>query len=219
MFRFGSYNAQLKHFGGGSAALDAAFIDDVLKPSVLAGQEVDEKSRDEICDATGFKVYPLGTVAIFFSPSKYTWGARIEKSFGTPYHGLIATRLVSKGNGNDFVAGSVHIRPRAAFSSDAAAAKGKTADVDKVIAELAKYPRVIVGGDWSHDVRKKMEAAGYHLVTPWVDTYDKPGIQRLDAVFAKGLEDRTGGSEHPTAASDHDGVLANMTLPAPVSTN
>jgi len=218
-FRAATYNAQLQHFGGGSDAADASFVDDVLKASVLACQEVDESSRDSIREATGFKVYPLNTVAIFWEPGKYSWGPRIEVDLGTPYHGMIGTQLTSLKNGNSFVAASVHIRPRDAFRSDAAAASGKKADIAKVIAKLAKYPRVLVGGDWSTDARAQMQKAGYRLVTPYVDTYDKPGVQRLDFMFERGLDDRTGGSEHPTSASDHDGMVANLTLPAPVPTN
>jgi hypothetical protein len=115
------------------------------------------------------------------------------------------------------VVGSAHIRPRDAFGSDAAAKAGKKADIAKVIAKLAAFKRVVVGGDWSSDAHAQMEAAGYHLATPYVDTYDKAGEQRLDAIYVRGLEDRTGGSEHPTSSSDHDGLVANLTLPAPTT--
>ena len=59
-----------------------------------------------------------------------------------------------------------------------------------------------------------MEAAGYRLATPWEDSYDKAGVQRLDAIYVRGLDVR-GASIHPTGASDHHGLLANLTLPAP----
>ena len=218
-FRAATYNAQLQHFGGGPDAADASFVDDVLNASVFACQEVDESSRDSIREATGCKVWAFKTLGIFWEPGKYTNGPRIEVDLGTPYHGMIGTQLTSKKNGNTFVAASVHIRPRDAFRNDADAAKGKRDDIAKVIAKLAKYPRVVVGGDWSTDARDQMQKAGYRLVTPYVDTYDKPGVQRLDFMFERGLDDRTGGSEHPTSASDHDGMVANLTLPAPVPTN
>jgi hypothetical protein len=217
--RAASYNAQLQHFGGGSYSADAAFVDSTLRPSVLAAQEVDEAARNSICAATGFKVYPLNTVGIFFDPAKYTWGGRIEVDLGTPYHGMIGTQLTSLRNGQTFVAASVHIRPRDAFGSDAKAKAGKQADVAKVIAILRLFPRVVVGGDWSSNARAQMEAAGYQLVTPYVDTYDEAGIQHIDGIYARGLTDRTGGSEHPTGSSDHDGLVANLTLPAPIPTN
>ena len=218
-FRAGTYNAQLQHFGGGPDSDDAAFVKDVLRVSVLAAQEVDEDARDSIRKATGCKVWAYKTMGLFWYPGKYSHGDRIEVDFGgTRYHGMIGTELTSLKNGNTFVAASVHVRPRDAFSSAAKAKTGKQGDIAKVIAALAKYPRVVVGGDFSSDARAQMQAAGYRLVTPYVDTYDKAGIQRLDFIFERGLDDRTGGSEHETAASDHDGMVANLTLPAPIST-
>ena len=218
-FRAATYNAQLQHFGGGSDGADAAFVDEVLRASVLMAQEVDESARDSIREATGCKVWAYKTLGLFWYPGKYTNGPRIEVDFKTAYHGMIGTQLTSLRNGNTFVAASVHVRPRDAFSSAAKAKTGKQGDIAKVIAALAKYPRVIVGGDWSSDARAQMQAAGYKLVTPYVDTYDKAGTQRLDFIFERGLDDRTGGSEHPTGASDHDGMVANLTLPAPIPTN
>ena len=217
-FRAATYNAQLQHFGGGSDSADATFVDEVLNASVLACQEVDESARNSIREATDCKVWAYKTLGIFWYPGKYSNGPRIEIDFKTAYHGMIGTELTSLKNGNTFVAASVHIRPRDAFSSAAKATAGKKGDIAKIIAALAKYPRVLVGGDWSSDARAQMQAAGYRLVTPYVDTYDKPGTQRLDFIFERGLDDRTGGSEHPTSSSDHDGMVANLTLPAPIST-
>ena len=216
-FRAATYNAQLQHFGGGSDSADATFVDEVLNASVLACQEVDESARTSIREATDCKVWAYKTLGLFWYPGKYSNGPRIEVDFKTPYHGMIGTELTSLKNGNTFVAASVHIRPRAAFTSDVAAKVGKLADIARVIAALRKYPRVLVGGDFSSDARALMEKAGYRLVTPYVDTYDKPGTQRLDFIFERGLDDRTGGSEHPTSSSDHDGMVANLTLPAPAS--
>jgi len=218
-FRAATFNAQLQHFGGGSDSADATFVDEVLNASVLACQEVDESARTSIREATDCKVWAYKTLGLFWYPGKYSNGPRIEADFKTPYHGMIGTELTSLKNGNSFVAASVHIRPRDAFSSAAKATAGKKGDIAKVIAALAKYPRVLVCGDWSSDARAQMQAAGYRLVTPYVDTYDKPGTQRLDFIFERGLDDRTGGSEHPTSSSDHDGMVANLTLPAPISTN
>lgn len=221
MFRFATYNAELARFGGGPASVDAAFVDDVLRPSVLSAQEVDEKARNSICAATGFKVYPLGTVGIFFDPAKYRWGDRIELDLGTPFHKLIGTKLTSVKNGGSFVAASVHIRASNAIggSHDHKVAE-KRADVAKVIAKLAQYPNVVVGGDWSSDPRDQLIKAGYRIVTPFVDTYDPDGFDPLDLIAVRGdINDRTGGSEHATSASDHDGLVGNLTLRAPVPTS
>lgn len=220
-FRAATYNAQLKRFGGGQYSVDAVFVEDVLRPSLLFTQEVDEPARDSIRAATGFKVYPFGTVGLFWDGDKYRWGDRIELDLGTPYHKLIGTKLTSVKNGGSFVAASVHIRSSDAIggSHDHKVAE-KRADVAKVIAKLAQYPNVVVGGDWSSDPRDQLIKAGYRIVTPFVDTYDPDGFDPLDLIAVRGdINDRTGGSEHPTSASDHDGLVANLTLPAPVPTN
>jgi len=213
-FRAATYNVQLQHFGGGPYNADSSFIADSLRPSVLACQEADEDARDSIREATGFKVWAYKTLGIFWDPDKYDHGDRIELDLGTRYHGMIATTLTSKKNGNSFIAASVHIRPRDAFNSAADAVGGKKADIAKVIAKLAGNPRILVGGDWSSNAQQQMEASGYKLVTPYVDTYDESGNQHLDAVFAIGLEERDDGREHSTSASDHDGLVARLTLPA-----
>ena len=218
-FRAAIFNAQLQRFGGGPDGADAAFVKDVLRASVLACQEVDEDARNAICAATGMKVWAYKTLGLFWSPSKYSHGGRIELDLGTPYHGMIGTQLTSRKNGQSFVAASVHIRANAALKGSAEQKlAAKRADIAQVIAKLSKWSRVAVGGDWSTNARKQMEAAGYRLATPYVDTYDKDGDQYLDGMYVRGLVIR-GGSEHPTKASDHDGLVASLTLPAPTPTN
>lgn len=215
-FRVASYNAQLIRFKGGPYAADATFVKDTLRPSILLAQEVEEAARTAII-AKGVltKTYPLGSTALLWAGSKYAHGSRIEVSLGTAYHGAIGTELTAR-NGARFVAASVHIRPNDAIGgTKAQKLAGKLADVAKVIAALAKYPNVIVGGDWSTEgARALLEKAGYKLVTPWVDTYDEAGVQRLDAIYIRGplLTARTGGTVHSTAASDHHGVVANLTI-------
>ena len=222
-FRAGSYNAQLQRFGGGAYSADATFIKDTLRPSILMAQEVEETARTAIMGKGVLtKTYPLGTTALLWDGRKYRHGARIEVRLGTAYHGMIGTELVSVTNGGKIVAASVHIRPNDAIKgTDAQKLAGKLSDVKKILAALAKYPNVMVGGDWSTgEHRALLEKAGYRLVTPWTDTYDKAGTQRLDAIYIRGplLTARTGGSVHPAAASDHHGLVANLTLAAPVAT-
>lgn len=214
-FRAATYNAQLRHFGGGPVANNAVFVDETLRCSVLSAQEVDEPARDSIRGATGFKVWAYKTIGVFWDPAKYDHGDRIEVDLGTPYHGMIATELTSRKNGTTFIAAAVHIRSRGAFGSDAAASAGKKADVKKVLEKLAGHPRVMLGGDWSSDPLAALQAAGYTIATPHVDSYNEPGIQRTDAVYVKGITIRPGGQEHETDASDHDGLVAKLTLPAP----
>lgn len=218
-FRAASYNAQLQRFGGGPYSADAAFVTDVLRPSILMAQEVDETARTAILSKGVLtKTYPLGTTALLWDERKYRHGSRIEVRLGTAYHGMIGTELVSVTNGGKIVAASVHIRPNDAIKgTDAQKLAGKLSDVRKILAALAKYPNVMVGGDWSTgEHRALLEKAGYRLVTPWTDTYDKAGTQRLDAIYIRGplLTARTGGSVYPTTASDHHGLVANLTLAA-----
>ncbi len=213
-FRAASYNLQAKRWGGGAYSADAAFIEKTLHPSILMVQEAEEAARDTIREASGFKVWPLGYVGLLWDPAKWDNGPKISKSFGTAYHGVIGCELARRTGGLTLVAAAVHTRPTSAFSSKDAAAVGKRADIAKVIALLAPYPRVVVGGDWNTDARAQMEAAGYTLVTPYADTHDNAGVQHFDAIFARGLADRTGGRIKPTKASDHHAVIANLTIPA-----
>ncbi len=216
-FRAATYNAQLAHFGGGPSSANAAFVQEVLKPSVLTCQEVDEDARDAIRESTGFKVWPYKTLGVFWDPDKYDHGDPVKLGLGPStnrYHGMVGTMLTSRKNGNTFFAAAVHIRPKAAFSSATAAKEGKKRDIAEVIDKLKSYPRVLVGGDWSSNARPIMEAAGYRLVTPYVDTYDEAGTQHIDSIFVRGIKYR-GSAEFPTDASDHDGVTASLTLPAP----
>ena len=224
-FRIASYNAQLAHFGGGPAAADAAFVRDVLKPSILLAQEVDEGQRTAILAETGMtKTYPLGSVALLWDDGKWRHGPRFQVALGTSYHGMVGCEVVSAVNGSRMVIASVHVRPNDAIKgSYAQKLAGKLADVRKIITALAKYPNVVVGGDWSTEAaRAVLVEAGYRLVAPWADTYDKAGVQRLDAIYTRGplLVARTAGSVHATAASDHHGIVANLTLkPTPAPTN
>ena len=215
-FRCGSLNVQAKRWGGGGYAADAAFVKATLRPSVLFCQETDDDASAAIIAAGGFKTWGLNLLRVYWLPGKYDHGVRMALPFGTPYHGAVATVLTSLSNGQTFVACSVHVRPNDAFTSDAKAKIGKAADVATLIEWLRPYPRVAVGGDWSTEAaRPLMEAAGYRLATPWEDSYDKAGVQRLDAIYVRGIDVR-GASIHPTGASDHHGLLANLTIPASV---
>ena len=222
-FRVASYNAQLQRFGGGAYSADATFVKGTLRPSILLAQEVEESARTAIIGKGVLtKTYPLGTTALLWDGRKYRHGTRIEVRLGTAYHGMIGTELVSLKNGAKMVAAAVHIRPNDAIKgTDAQKLAGKLSDVRKILAALAQYSNVVVGGDWSTgEHRALLEKAGYRLVTPWTDTYDKAGTQRLDAIYIRGplLVARTGGTVHPTAASDHHGLVANLTLAARAAT-
>ena len=219
-FRAASYNMQAKRFGGGGYSADTAFAKEVLRPSVLLLQESDETARDAMRLAMGFKVWPHNYLGVLFDPAKYDHGGKLTLSFDDHgVQGAVATKLTSTVNGQSFVACSVHIRPNDAIPGSATQKlAGKHADVGDVIKFLAPYPNVVVGGDWSTEhARALMLAAGYRQVTPNVDTYK---TSALDAVYVKGtITDRTGGSTCKTPASDHRGLVANLTLHAPIPTN
>lgn len=214
MFRFGAYNAQLARFGGGPASADVAFLKKVLKPSLCALVEIDEGARVEIGQALGWEYWTLGTMAMAWNE---TWsnGPIIKHSLGTAYHGIVGSKMTDKASGLSLHAFATHIRPNDAFPhswSDEARTKAKLGDLRDCLKVVPSGP-VVIGGDFSTGAaRDVLVANGFTLATPYVDTYDKAGIQRLDMVAVRGLARRTGGSVHATAASDHHGLLANLTL-------
>lgn len=213
-FRFGSYNAQLARFGGGPTSEDVAFLKTVLKPSLCALVEVAEDDRIEIGDALGWEYWTLGTMALAWND---TWanGPIIKHSLGTAYHGIVGGMMTDKASGLSLHAFATHIRPNDAFPhswSEEARTKAKLDDLRECLEVVPAGP-VVIGGDFSTGkARDVLIAKGFTLATPYVDTYDKVGIQRLDMVAVRGVGKRTGGSVHATSASDHHGLLANLTL-------
>lgn len=207
-FTAAQYNVQAKRWGGTKYPLDAKFVRHQLQPDVLFTQESDETARTAIVERTGMKVWAFLYLGLYWRPEIFSHGARMVLPLGTSYHGAVATTLT--GDGLSFVACSVHIRPRAAFASKAAADKGRRADIATVIAWLAEHPRVVVGGDWNTaDVFDLMSTAGYTLATPRGATTD--GGKSLDAIFVRGLSVRSGVIV-PTDASDHHGLRAGLTI-------
>jgi len=212
-----NYNAQAKRFGGGDYSKDATFVHS-LDPAILFGAEMDEDCRDAITKAAGLKVYPVNYVAVMFDPDVFTWGPKIPLTFDDKgVQAAVAVELTAKANGAKVVACSVHIRPNAGISGTAAQKlAGKKRDIAAVIKLLAKYPNVIVGGDWNTSAaRTLMLAAGYRQVTPNVPTHGK---DKLDAQYAKGnLSAPNPGRIVKTPASDHAATVAVVILPAPIT--
>lgn len=209
-----SYNIQAKRWGGGRYIDDANWIDDI-GPSIAFCQETEDIAVGQIEKVTGFDSYVHRFVSLFSDGAKWARGEKFTVSFGTTYHGLVGAKLTRRNNGLAVAAASVHIRPTAAFANPDDVGPGKRADIAAVIEALAKWQKVVVGGDWNTPACKElMEAAGYTLVTPWEPTHESGWV--LDAIFVRGLEDRTGGSIVPSPHSDHHGLVANLTIPAPV---
>jgi hypothetical protein len=213
IFQAAQLNVQAKRWGGGIYAKDAVFIRDTLRPSIMMTQETDEIARDAIRAKTGFKVYPHLYLGLFWVPEDWDHGDRMTLSLGTAYHGAVAAPLTDRAGGGSLVACSAHIRPNDALPGSAAKRlTAKQADIGKVIRMLAKYPRVLVAGDWNTStVYGLMQAAGYQLATPKAATTDAG--DKLDGIFVRGLTVRD-GRIIPTSVSDHHGLVAALTLPA-----
>ena len=109
---------------------------------------------------------------------------------------------------------ALHVRPRASFTSDAAAAKGKAADVSKAAALVNPDVATIVAGDFNGAATDILTAAGLRRATPIVDTYDgKDGRQALDQVWiTTGLEVRGHTLVPSGTVSDHSAWVVNLTI-------
>lgn len=216
-FRFATYNAQLPQFDGGPVSDDLAFIRGVLKPSILAGQEMNEKYREAIEAHAGFNYWTGKTLLLGWLPKKWDQGAIIKDLLDTPYHGVVGTTLTSLENGNSLVAATGHGLPNDAFPKTWSAEKKLKEKLDAItgmVDVLDSYERVVVGGDWNvPDVRPIFLKRGYVLASPFISTVDGRKEKRYDLVFVKGLTIRSPGQVFPTRASDHHGVLAHLTLP------
>ena len=209
-------NAQAKRFGGGVYVDDGKFVDS-LDPAVALGCEVEEIARDQIIKYSDLdKVYPVNYVALFFKNKEFTYGPSIPITFDDKgVQGAVAAELTSKVNGGKFVACSVHIRPNDAIRGTAAQKlKGKTDDIREVVKTLAKYPNVVVGGDWSTEsARQILKDAGYRQATPDVDTYKN---NKLDSIWVKGnIKVEGTGKVVKTDSSDHASAIVDVIIPAP----
>ena len=213
-FRVGSLNVQAQQWSGGSYAADAAFIKNTLKPSILAVQEAPNTAA--LGAQWEFRSYKY--LGLLWNPADWLWGGPlVTLSLGTPYHGLVGGLLTSRVNGNTLMAASGHARPNDAIPGSAAnKLAGKQSDIRKIISQLKPYRRVVVAGDFSTSAARALFlAAGYTLATPWVDTMDKAGTQRVDQIYVRGLTNGSGsGFAIKTSVSDHHALLATLELPA-----
>lgn len=236
-FRFASYNAQYPAWGGdGNYKKDGQFIQGELKPSVFSLFETNEKGRNIVRSVLGssrFITWPTGLVSVMWDKTKWEDGAHSELSFGTIANRAMKVNLKHRANHQSFVAAAVHIRANDAFPqswSDEKKLEEKLDDVRRTVAWLKNDTNVAVGGDWNTEhARDILEKAGFKLATPWRDTLDKEGVQRLDAVYVKGsgMEIRNlnkpgeepGSIHNAGPSSDHHAVVANLTRLASKPTN
>jgi len=153
-----------------------------------------------------------GAVCLFWVKAKYRAGMKRVKVFrkGDPWHCALCQplRRLDSGVGVDFIA--VHCRPRDAFTSDAAAVKGKAEDLAVALSLVGKWPAVIMG-DFAKDADEQMAAAGFIRVTPDDDSYKAAGPQRIDAVYVQ-RDELTGvnGRLVDTLIADHKRAVVTI---------
>lgn len=216
-FRFGAANLQAQRFGGltDTSAKRGQYLRDEMRCSIYCLSEVTETARNAIRRqlGDGWKVYPVGYSTVMWDSSKWTHRDRMSVSFGTAIHGAVRADLVA-ANGQILHAIALHVRPRASFTSDAAANQGKAADVAKAAALIKPGVATILAGDFNGADTSALKAAGLVRITPAVDTYDPAGVQALDQVWASpDLVVRGSTLLDPGAISDHKVWVLNLTLP------
>ncbi len=203
-----SANIQAKRWGGGKYILDGKFVAEQFDPDVILGQEVQDKgARDSITKATNTIVWPFRYLSLFLR-RELKEGPKLTLPFPGTIHGAVASELVG-----GVVFCSVHTRSSDAIPGGAEADdREKREDIASLVAWLRPHPRVVVGGDFNTAAhRVLMEAAGYHLATPWTGTTD--GGKKLDGIYVRGVEFE-GGRVVPTPHSDHHVLAVTITVPA-----
>ena len=220
-FRFGQANLQAQRFGGlvDTSPKRGQYLRDSMACSIYALSETTEAARDAIRKVLGatWKVYPVGYSAVLWDSAKWTHRDRMSVGFGTGIHGAIRAELVA-ASGRLLHVIALHARPRASFTSDAAATKGKAADVAKAAALIKPHTPTIVAGDLNGADVSALKAAGLVRATPAVDTYDPAGTQVLDQVWVSPeLLVRGHTLLDPGSISDHKVWVVNLTLPGGTS--
>lgn len=215
-FRFGQANLHAQRFGGpaDSSPKRGEYLRDKMSCSIYALSETTEAARTAIRKVLGaaWKVYPVGYSAVMWDSKKWAHKDRMSVSFGTAIHGAIRAELVA-ANGVLLHVIALHVRPRASFTSDAAAAKGKAADVSKASALVNPDVATIVAGDLNGADTSALKAAGLVRATPAVDTYDPAGTQVLDQIWvSRELIVRGTALLDPGSLTDHKVWVAQLTI-------
>ncbi len=186
-FRFGLANLQAQRFGGlaDTSPRRGQYLRDIMRCSLYVLTEVPEKSRDTIRAklGSGWKVYPVGYSTVMWDSAKWTHRDRMSVDFGTGVHGAVRAELMAANRAPVDVIG-VHVRPAASFGGDKAkAAKGKQADIAKMLSLYRKGVSTIIAGDFNTPDTLALARAGLVRATPAADTLDEAGIQPLDQVW------------------------------------
>ena len=212
-FRYGWANLRAQRWGGlaDSSAKRADFIKSKLNPSLFGGCEMSETARIATYRRLGsWKNYPVGYVTSGWDPKKWTHIARKSVTFGTAYHGAVRAELKHNKTGEKIDIISVHVRPRASFKTDAAAAAGKQADIKKATSLIRKGIPTIFAGDFNASKTDLAAKAGLRLATPKVAT---SGTYALDQVWiSKEIGIRKSTLVSPGSVSDHKAWLFQGTI-------
>ena len=215
-FRYGWANLHAQRWGGlaDRSPKRAAFIKSELKASVLGCCEMSETARNATFRALGgWKNYPIGYVSSGWNPKKWTHIARKSVSFGTAYHGAVRAELRHVASGKRLDVISLHVRPRASFRSDAAAAKGKQSDIAAALTLVRPGVPTIFAGDFNTTATSAIAKKGLRLAVKKAGTHRKTG-KFLDQVWvSKELVVRHHSLVSSVGVSDHDAWTVGLSIP------
>ena len=224
-FRFAQVNFEARRFGGAEDRNDqqAKWFKDALAASFFTFQEMDREARDAFRKAIGssWKTYPLNYLGVMWDSNKYSHDKKVGKVLfdNKGVHGAIRVTLTHKATGFTFDVISVHIRPQAGIGKGLSSAeylKAKLGDLAKALKLVRSGVPTIFAGDFntSH-ARAAVLGSGKKLlaISPYVDTVDTSGDQRLDMVFASAEIVSRKITLRDSSVSDHKAWLWQGTFP------
>jgi hypothetical protein len=206
-FRFGQANLEAERFGGidDDSPRRGEFLRDKLDCSIYALSEVSEKARNAIRAVLGedrFKVFPVGFVCVMWDSEKWQHAGKKSVDFGTPFHGAIRVTLSDlQGSGLTMDVISMHVRPK-----KVAALAGQQSDIKQAMNALRRpgVPTLVAGDFNTGTAFDIIEPFGFVRSTQSINTVNKPGTQRLDAVFfTPDVQFREATQVDPGSVSDH----------------
>ena len=224
-FRFGQVNFEARRFGGAEDRNDhqAKWFKSAIAGSFFTFQEMDREARDAFRKAIGssWKVYPLGYLGVMWDSNKYSHSTRVGKVVfdNKGVHGAIRVTLTHKATGFTFDVISVHIRPQAGIGKGLSSAeylKAKLGDLAKALKLVRSGVPTIFAGDFNTGhARAAVLGSGKKLlaISPYVDTVDTAGDQRLDMVFASAEIVSRKITLRDSSVSDHKAWLWQGTFP------
>lgn len=225
MFRFAQVNFEARRFGGAEDRNDrqAKWFKSALAASFFTFQEMDREARDAFRKAMGpsWKTFPLNYLGVMWDSNKYSHDTKVGKVLfdSKGVHGAIRVTLTHRATGFTFDVISVHIRPRAGIGKGLSSAeylKAKLADLAKALKLVRSGVPTIFAGDFNTGhARAAVLGSGKKLlaISPYVDTVDTAGDQRLDMVFASAEIVSRKITLRDSSVSDHKAWLWRGTFP------